>query len=108
MDIDCQSLALGSILSIATMHLSRITSLYRPARVASTHIKSFGLSPDYIVTGDTSTAIIATYPSLTPGSANDYRFVFVKGLGHAYPNGTNHWMVAAPLRWDWLKQFSLP
>ncbi|MDZ4747635.1 MAG: hypothetical protein SH808_04060 [Saprospiraceae bacterium] len=81
---------------------------YKPARVASTHIKSFGLSPDYIVTGDTNTAIIATYPSLTQGSVNDYRFVFVKGLAHSYPNGTNHWMVAAPLHWNWLKQFSLP
>lgn len=81
---------------------------YKPAKVASTHIKSFGLSPDYVVTGDTSTAIIATYPSLTPGSVNDYRFVFVKGLGHSYPNGTNHWMVAAPLHWNWLKQYRLP
>jgi polyhydroxybutyrate depolymerase len=93
--------------------LSRIDEVlqspdYKPARVASTHVKSFGLSSDYVVTGDTNTAVIATYPSLTPGSPNDYRFVFVKGLGHAYPNGTNHWMEAAPLHWNWLKQFSMP
>jgi poly(3-hydroxybutyrate) depolymerase len=81
---------------------------YKPARVAATHIRTFGLSPDYVITGDTSTAIIATYPSLTPGSVNDYRFVFVKGLAHAYPNGDNHWMEAAQLHWNWLKQFELP
>ncbi|MCC6413740.1 MAG: prolyl oligopeptidase family serine peptidase [Saprospiraceae bacterium] len=81
---------------------------YKPARVASTHIKSFGLSPNYVITGDTNTAVIATYPSLTAGSPNNYRFVFVKGLGHAYPNGENHWMKAAELHWEWLKQFSIP
>lgn len=80
----------------------------KPARVASTHVKSFGLSDQYTLMGDTSTAMIATYPSLTPGSINDYRFVFVKGLAHAYPNGDNHWMEAAQLHWEWLKQYELP
>lgn len=93
--------------------LSRIDEVlqnldYKPALAANTHVKSFGLSSTYTVIGDTNSVVIATYPSLTPGSPNDYRFVFVKGLGHAYPNGTNHWMEAAPLHWDWLKQFSLP
>ena len=46
--------------------------------------------------------------SLTPGSLNDYRFVFVKGLAHAYPNGDNHWMEAAQLHWEWLEQYELP
>jgi len=81
---------------------------YRPARAAHVHVQTFGLSDQYTVSGDTNTAVIATYPSLTPGSPNDYRFVFVKGLGHAYPNGKNHWMEAARLHWDWMKQFSLP
>lgn len=98
----------GPFISLSLIDVILHDFNYRPALIASTHIKSFGLSPDYIVTGDTSTAIIATYPSLTPGSVNDYRFVFVKGLGHAYPNGTNHWMEAAPLHWNWLKQFRLP
>lgn len=93
--------------------LSRIDEVlhnpdFLPGRASNTHVKSFGLSSDYVVTGDTNSVVIATYPSLTSGSPNDYRFVFVKGLGHAYPNGTNHWMEAAPLHWDWLKQFSLP
>ncbi len=93
--------------------LSRIDEVladttYKPGRSARTHIRSFGLSDQYTVTGDTNTVVIATFPSLDPGSNADYRFVFVKGLAHAYPNGTNHWMEAAPLHWDWLKQFSLP
>lgn len=98
----------GPFISLSLIDVILQDYNYSPAKVASTHIKSFGLSPDYIVTGDTSTAIIATYPSLTQGSVNDYRFVFVKGLGHAYPNGTNHWMEAAPLHWNWLKQYRLP
>lgn len=99
---------IGPAISLALIDTVLSDLTYRPARVASTHVKSFGLSPNYVVTGDTNTAIIATYPSLTQGSVNDYRFVFVKGLGHAYPNGTNHWMVAAPLHWNWMKQFRLP
>lgn len=81
---------------------------YKPGRSARTHINTFGLSDQYTISGDTNSVIIATYHSLTPGSPNSYRFVFVKGLGHAYPNGTNHWMEAAQLHWEWLKQFSLP
>ena len=93
--------------------LSRIDDVladttYKPGRSARTHIRSFGLSDQYTVTGDTNTVVIATFPSLDPGSPADYRFVFVKGLAHAYPNGTNHWMAAAPLHWAWLKQFTLP
>lgn len=37
-----------------------------------------------------------------------FNFVFVKGLGHSYPNGINHWMKGAEMHWEWLKQFSLP
>ena len=93
--------------------LSRIDEVladttYKPGRSARTHIRSFGLSDQYTVTGDTNAVVIATFPSLDPGSNADYRFVFVKGLAHFYPNGKNHWMEAAPLHWDWLKQFSLP
>ena len=98
----------GPEIPLSKIDLVLSDTQYRAAKVASTHIKTFGLSPDYIITGDTNTAVIATYPSLTPGSPNDYRFVFVKGLKHAYPNGENHWMEAAVLHWQWLKQYSIP
>ena len=97
----------GPEIPLSTIDIALSSVDYKPARVASTHIKSFGLSSQYTLTGDTNTAMIATYPSLTPGSPNDYRFVFVKGLAHAYPNGEQHWMEAAVLHWNWLKQYEI-
>lgn len=97
----------GPEIPLSTIDIALSSTEYKPGRVASTHIKSFGLSTQYTLTGDTNTAMIATYPSLTPGSPNDYRFVFVKGLAHAYPNGDQHWMEAAELHWNWLKQYEI-
>ena len=77
-------------------------------RANQTHINSFGLSTQYTLSGDTTTARIATFPSADGNSQVYYNFVFVKGLGHVYPNGTNHWMHGAEVHWNWLKQFSLP
>ena len=77
-------------------------------RSASTHVKSFGLNPAFIISGDTNSISVATYKSLTPGSVNDFRIAMVKGLGHAYPTGDNHWMEAARVHWAWMKQYSLP
>jgi polyhydroxybutyrate depolymerase len=77
-------------------------------RSASTHVKSFGLNPAFVISGDTNSVSIATYKSLTPGSANDFRIAFIKGLAHQYPNGDNHWMEGARANWAWFKQYSLP
>jgi polyhydroxybutyrate depolymerase len=76
--------------------------------VANNHVKNFGLNPNFTITGDTNSVVVATYKSLTPGSINDFKVSFVKGLAHVYPNGDNHWMEAARTHWAWLKQFSLP
>lgn len=81
---------------------------FLPGRAAGTHVKTFGLSPNFTISGDTSTAVIATYPSLDGNPNVSFNFIFVKGLGHMYPNGDNHWMKAAERQWEWLKQFSLP
>ena len=97
----------GPEISLSIIDEVLANTAFKPHQATNTYIKSFGLSGNYTLSGDTSTAMIATYPSLTAGSTADYRFVFVKGLAHAYPNGTNHWMKAAPLHWNWLKQFSL-
>jgi len=77
-------------------------------RSASTHTKSFGLNPAFIISGDTNSVSVATYKSLTPGSVNDFRIAFVKGLAHQYPNGDNHWMEGARVNWAWFKQYTLP
>ncbi|MEZ5058369.1 MAG: alpha/beta hydrolase-fold protein [Saprospiraceae bacterium] len=73
----------------------------------NTTINSFGLSPNYALSGDTSTAMIATYNPLDGSTYRNYNVVFVNGLGHSYPNGNNHWMYAAKLHWDWMQQFTL-
>ena len=77
-------------------------------RVASTHVKSFELDPNFTVSGDTNSIVVATYPSLTADPQNIFQFILVKGLKHAYPNGENHPLEAAVYHWDWLKQYSLP
>lgn len=77
-------------------------------RSASTHTKSFGLNPAFVISGDTNSVSIATYKSLTAGSVNDFRVAFVKNLGHVYPNGDNHWMEGARVHWGWFKQYALP
>lgn len=81
---------------------------FLPGRASGTHIKTFGLDTNYTVDGDTSTAMIATFPSLEGDPNIFYSFVFVKGLGHVYPNGVNHWMKGAEVQWNWFKQFSRP
>lgn len=79
----------------------------RNGRVANTHVKSFGLNANFTIQGDTNVASIATYVSLTPSSNVNFQFVFVKGMGHIYPNGTNFPLKGAKLNWEWLKQYSL-
>jgi len=76
-------------------------------RIANAHIKSFGLDPNFTISGDTNSVSIATYKSLTGDPDKSFRYVFVKGLKHAYPNGTSHPLEAAVLNWAWLKQYTL-
>jgi len=42
------------------------------------------------------------------GAPNDYRFLVIEGLGHQYPNGTNHPVVMADVLWDFFRRWSLP
>lgn len=77
-------------------------------RIAQTHINSFDLNPSFTITGDIDSVVVATYKSLTPNPNNVFKFVLIKGLGHAYPNGNNHPFEAAKANWQWMKQFSLP
>lgn len=77
-------------------------------RVANVHVKSFGLNPSFTISGDTNTVSIATYTPLTPNPNNSFRFALIKGLAHAYPNGTNHWLEAAKVNWAWMKNYTLP
>ena len=98
----------GPEISLALIDTILANTTYAPGRSTKTHINTFGIDPNYTLSGDTLTAMVATYPSLEGNPDIEYRFVFVKGLGHAYPNGDNHWMYGAEVHWQWLKQFSLP
>lgn len=74
--------------------------------IANKHIKYLGLNPNFTITGDTNSVMLATYKSLS--GAPDFKLSFVKGLGHSYPNGDNHWMEGARVHWAWFKQYSMP
>ncbi len=96
-----------------TIPLSKIDEVMaspanKPYKAIQTHIRTFGLSPNYTISGDTNTIVVATYPSLTSGSINDFKFIFVNGLDHHYPNGVNHWMYGAEVQWENIKDFRLP
>jgi polyhydroxybutyrate depolymerase len=77
-------------------------------RIAQLYINNFGLNNTFTITGTNTTALTATYTAPGGDPLNIFSFVFVNGLGHAYPNGDNHWMEAARLHWLWLKQFAIP
>ncbi|OWY21422.1 hypothetical protein C7N43_06975 [Sphingobacteriales bacterium UPWRP_1] len=75
---------------------------------ASTHQKTFGFSNNFTISGDTSVVALATFPSVENNPDLFFQIALVKGLKHAYPNGTLHPLHAAELNWQWLKQFSIP
>jgi polyhydroxybutyrate depolymerase len=77
-------------------------------RIARLYINNFGLNNTFTLTGDSTIALTATYAAPSGDPLNIFSFVVVSGLGHAYPNGDNHWMEAAKLHWLWLKQFAIP
>jgi polyhydroxybutyrate depolymerase len=71
-------------------------------RISQAHIRHFNLDPNYTITGDTTSAVIAQYKSASGQPNNVFQFIMVKGVKHAYPN------FAASVNWNWLKQYSLP
>lgn len=75
---------------------------------AQTHIKSFDLDPDFTISGDTNTLVVATYLPNNGDTTNNFNLALINGLKHAYPNGTNHWLHAAEIDWSWMKKYALP
>ncbi len=80
----------------------------RPNITMETTIKSFDLNPNYTLTGDTNTIVVATYKPNNGNVINNFHMAFIKGMGHIYPNGQNHWLYGAQAHWDWMKGFTLP
>jgi polyhydroxybutyrate depolymerase len=87
--------------------LSELDSLlnypdFKYYRISQAHIRHFGLNPNYTITGDTTSAVIAHFESASGLSNNVFQFIMVKGIKHSYPD------FAAAANWNWLKQFTLP
>lgn len=74
--------------------------------IVNVHTNSFQYQKSYTISGDTNTVLIATYQPINQNENRTFNMVLVKDLGHAYPNGENHWMHGAVQHWNWLKQFS--
>jgi polyhydroxybutyrate depolymerase len=77
-------------------------------QVANTFINAFALNNTYTTGGDANTILYADYTGTSGKLENVFRFMLVKGLGHSYPNGTNHPMKGAEVHWDWMKNYRLP
>jgi polyhydroxybutyrate depolymerase len=76
--------------------------------VANTFINAFALNNIYTTGGDPNTILYADYTGTSGKPENVFRFMMVKGLGHSYPNGTNHPVKGAEVHWAWMKNYKLP
>ncbi len=77
-------------------------------RIINVHTNSFTFESTYTMTGDTSTALTATFKGMPFADNRVFTFTLIKGLDHAYPNTVNHPRNGASVHWAWLKQYSLP
>lgn len=77
-------------------------------RIINVHANSFAFESTYTMTGDTSTALTATFKGVPFVGNRVFTFTLIKGLHHAYPNTVNHPRNGASVHWAWLKQYSLP
>lgn len=70
-------------------------------RIANNCRRNFQLRSEHSIVGDSNFALVATYLPLNPNDNHEFKFIFVKNLGHSYPNWT-------PLEhWNWQKKYSL-
>lgn len=78
-------------------------------RIANNYQKNFNLHSEHIVQGDTNFVLVATFQPKNPGPGTGYEFkyIFVKGLDHSYPNGKIHPYDAVRTHWNWMKNFVL-
>ena len=72
------------------------------------YLQTFKLSPKYTTGGNPNNMIWLDAKGTSGDPNNVFRLVFVKGMGHVYPNGKNFPVEGAKLNWQWLKQYKLP
>lgn len=71
-------------------------------------LQTFNLDTRYAVSGSAGSVLVATYAGLSGLPQHQFRFVLVKDLDHAYPNGSNHPLKGSDEHWAWLRNFTLP
>ena len=76
--------------------------------VVNVFVHAFALDSNYTTGGNPNTFVYADYAAISPKNDNSFRFMLVKGLGHSYPNGTNHPLKGAEVHWEWMKNYRLP
>ncbi len=86
--------------------------LYKSGRlyeIAQRYIRNFDLKSEFMIVGDSTKALVATFLPNHPGPGTGYEFkyVLVYDLAHSYPNGVNHPLDAPKLHWEWMKRFTL-
>ena len=77
-------------------------------RIINVHVNSFDFEPTYSMTGDTRTALTATFKGIPYAGNREFMFTLIKGVDHFYPNTVNHPRHGAKEHWKWLKQYILP
>ncbi|MBK9270949.1 MAG: hypothetical protein IPM48_05085 [Saprospiraceae bacterium] len=78
-------------------------------QIAEAHKKYFELQDTFSLEGDTNRVMVATYLPKTNTAKKGYEFkyIFVRGLAHSYPNGDNHPFDSPRFHWEWMKQYTL-
>lgn len=78
---------------------------YRGGKLYETALRyttNFEYKTEHTISGDSSRALVARYLPQEDNADREFLYIFVKGLGHSYPN----W--APTFHWDWMKKFQLP
>ena len=70
-------------------------------RIANNYTNNFNYAKEHTTTGDTNSILIASYLPIEADANREFRYIFVKGLEHNYPN----W--APTQHWNWMKKYTL-
>ena len=75
--------------------------------IVQAHTATFDFEDDYVISGDEDIALMASFKGISDRDRT-FRFLFIHGLDHSYPNGTNHPFYGARFHWEWMKKHVRP
>ncbi len=76
-------------------------------RIINVHSNSFDYEKTCTLTGDENSALTATFKAKSGTGNKEFKFIFINGLNHSYPNGINFPISGPKHNWEWLKQYSI-